>query len=288
VHDSRITNTDPTTKMLEMYVTNSPSNADYNDRYMAHYYNILLRLADCNEDFCHAMLSHDNWRWALKSFVLSHTSSDTGKLYSVILNGTLKYVGENIKFREAIFRQLIKLDGKDSRSSIDQERIETGSIKLLVAIFDGESNSLSSIEGNSDTVNTSCISHFVQGSCGGMSKLSLVFKKSITTLQEADSKQLSPGITVLKSLSLCLQCMCLTLSSFGINKVREIMQDCWPEVDDVNFMLTQIRTRTDNEWEQSYEVSSEAKLIVMQIITQASEVLTILASVEAAVQAVAE
>ena len=60
----------PTTKMLEMYVTNSPSNADYNDRYMAHYYNILLRLADCNEDFCHAMLSHDNWRWALKSFVL--------------------------------------------------------------------------------------------------------------------------------------------------------------------------------------------------------------------------
>lgn len=288
VHDNRIASTDNTTKMLEMYVTNSASNADYNDRYMAHYYSILLRLAECNTDFCHAMLSHDNWRWALKSFVLSHTSSDSGKLYSVILNGTLKYVGENVKFREAIFRQLLKLDGKDSRSSTDQERIEIGYIQLLLAVFDGEKTSHSSIEGNSDTVAMNCISHFVQGSCGGMSKLSSILKKSITVLQEADSKQLSPGIAVLKLLSLCLQCMYLTLSPFGINRVREIMQDCWPEVDDVNFMLTQIKTRTDNEWQQSYEVSSDAKITVMQIITQASEVLTILASVEAAAQAVAE
>jgi len=284
VHDNRITSADPTIKMLEMYVTNSASNADYNDRYMAHYYSILLRLAECNEEFCDAMLSHDNWRWALKSFVLSQTSSDSGKLYAVILNGTLKYVGENVKFREAIFRQLVKIDGKDSRSSIDQERIETGSIQLLLAIFDGDITSNSP----SDTASIKCISHFVQGSCGGMSKLSLVLKKCIAALQEADLKQSSPGIVVLESLSLCLQCMCLTLSSFGINRVREIMQDCWPEVDDVNFMLTQIKTRTDNEWEKSYEVSSGAKLVVMQIITQASEVLTILASVEAAAQAVAE
>merc|ERR1739846_120328 len=113
------------------------------------------------------------------------------------------------------------------------------------------------------------------------SKLSLAFKKAFIQLQEADSKEIPPDITILELLSLCLQCMCLILSSFGINKVSEIMEDCWPEVDDVNFMLTQIKTRTDKEWEQSYKVTVDAKLTVMQIITQASEVLTILASVEA-------
>jgi len=286
VHDQIPINSDPTTKMMEMYVTNSGNNANYNNKYMSHYYSILLLLADFNEEFCHSMLSHDNWRWALKSFVLNHTNSDPGKLYKVILNGTIKHVRENSKFRKIIFRYLMKPEGKDSY--IIQDRMEIGSMKLLFAIFDCEVTNQESRTGKSDANNLHCISQFVQVDCGGMSKLSSVLKRSITVLQEADSKKSPPGIVVLQFLSLSLQCMYLTLSSFGIMKVREIMEDCWTEVDDVNFMLTQIKSRTDNEWEKSYQVSRDAKLIVMQIVTQATEVLTILASVEVAAQAVRE
>ena len=96
-----------TTKLVEVYVTSSRSSFEYNERYMSHYYRLLLLFSRNSNSFRQIMLSHSNWGWSLRSFVLGEPSFDKGMVYDVILNGTLKYVKECDFFRRNMIEECV-------------------------------------------------------------------------------------------------------------------------------------------------------------------------------------
>jgi len=93
---------DSTSKLLEIYVTSMKDNESYNAKYMHHYYELLMLLANRHNDFKRKMLDHNNWRWSLKAFVLGSSGQSFGLLTETIFEGTIKYVQEDENFRNLI------------------------------------------------------------------------------------------------------------------------------------------------------------------------------------------
>ena len=265
---------DSITKMLEIYVKSSRSNCVYNNQYMTHYYSLLLSLAEINDKFCQRMLDHDNWGWSFKSFVLGSSNQDSSALYQTILNGTLHHVKNDKKFARRMFDLLVTCEGNGSL--LGQMHLETASLQVLFAIF-----SSGIIQSGANQKVEDCISDFIEKECNGLSQLSAKVKTFYDKLDEEESS--CAGI-VLQGLHISVECMLLVLNSFDLHQVRTILENTWPEVDDIQSICTQLITRGESQWEKSYGDKNEGKMDVIRIIANAKKLLNILASVEAILQ----
>ena len=257
---------DPIIKMMEIYVT-SKSNHDYNETYMMHFYSLLAILAEKNVRILKTMLDHDNWKWALRSFVLNQNIAKPGHLYDVLLRNTIKYVSHNEKFRLSIFKSLIASDGNDS--FLDSDSPDAVLI-LLDTIFDAEM-CLSNKRKN----NLHCISTFVSGEYGGMSKISVLTKTFFTQL--ADSGDVTENETGLKRLYYCVNCMLIIIRTLCNNDaIFEVFGEIWPEIDEVNSILTQIITKTEDEWNICCKDGEEGGKYVAKIVSIATDLQSLL------------
>ena len=252
-------------KMLEVFVTSS-DNFAFNNTYTVHYYRLLMALGDQSSLFLDAMLKHDNWTWSLGAFVLNQCPATRGALFETLLNGTQTYIAKNSGFRRKIFKKVTQ----DSQL-FKQNAIDVGALELLSSIFQAE------IDLRGDTVNMdqresefSCIKFFVSGKVGGMSCLSSGISTSFGKLSEHNSSRISAN-----ELSLCLRCMWLALRSLTETQLKQIMIGAWPEVDDLNSILTQITTTTNQSQDDCREEVKEiedtaCKLQKMMLAAQAT------------------
>lgn len=232
-------------KMLEVFVTSS-DNFAFNNTYTVHYYRLLMALGDQSSLFLDAMLNHDNWTWSLGAFVLNQCPSTRGALFETLLYGTQTYIAKNSGFRRKIFKKVTQ----DSQL-FKQNAVDVGALELLLSIFQAETK----LRG--DTANTdefSCIKSFVSGKVGGMSCLSSGISTSFGKLSEHSSSHMSAN-----ELSLCLRCMWLALRSLNEMQLKQIMLGAWPEVDDLNSILTQIITGRNQSQDDCRETVKEIK-----------------------------
>jgi hypothetical protein len=265
---------DPITKMMEVFIT-SNNNFDYNNTYMAHFYSLLALLADNNEQFYKAVLNHENWRWALRAFVLNQNVAKSGRLYDVILRNTLKYVEDDEKFRKVIFKTLVGTEGKEC--FLEQSNPNNAVLKILATIFDSEL-----LHNEENETNLCCVPSFISGECGGMSKISSMAKKVFSQLSETGfAKNPSDAVKLLESLYFCINCMYLIINALDVNDVKKIMTQSWPEVDEVNSIFTQIITRSEDEWVISHQDSHIAKKIVIKIVSISKDLQRLLISASA-------
>lgn len=248
---------DPVTKLLEVYITTN-NNYAYNHTYMVHYYGLLARLANNNSTFYDGVLNHENWKWALRSFVLNKTSAQ-GRLYNVILTNTVKYVEDNFKFRQAIYKVL-------SESFLQEEHVSTAALKLLSSVFDSEC-----LQSDEDESEIFCITLFVSGNYGGMSKMSSWTKN----LYEQTTKEFIDDSVDIKKVLLdlyhCMNCMFVIIGALEPKDINNIMKDCWPEVDEMNSIFMQIITRSDDEWNDCYGDDVNTKKIVDKTISTTTD-----------------
>lgn len=287
---------DHVSKLLEVYVTSMRCNESYNFDYMAHYYSLLVLLADRYEEFQRKLLDHNNWTWSLRAFVLGGTGRASGPLYDVLFPAVLRYIEDDFDFRSSLLTFIISetLDG-GKRSLITQSRIETATFKLLIKIFECGGRQCSGEDFN-------LVTTFVDKQNHGLSQLSdavYKFHKKFTeesttsgtaTNHEPPTKNNDSIIDrstspCLEGLSLSLECICIVLNAFGMNQLRTLMS-IWPEVDDMNFNCTQIVTY---EWENLIgKESIKDRIESMRVVEHASELLKILASIEAVAEVEAE
>ena len=101
IEDYRENKVDSVSKLLEIYVTSLRENMSYNVKYMSHYYSLLLLIAEEHDSFRRRILSHNNWRWALKAFVIAKNEQDYNALTRIIFEGTMKFI------RDKEFRTLL-------------------------------------------------------------------------------------------------------------------------------------------------------------------------------------
>lgn len=307
-------------KLLEVYVTSAAGNESYNARYMSHYYSLLLLLAERHRHFKKRLLEHNNWRWSLRAFVLGHTGSDAGPLCEVIVAGVTRHIEEDVSFRALMLPYLAaeNCDG-GKRSLLTQSRLETGTLKLVIKIFECEAARLRGEE-VVPVDEDNLIALFVGERHRGLSQLSTSVEKFHRQLEDfmavaatvnsdsngnststtsnnkstSSNSKIPPGMTpttpkmniILEGLSLSLECICFILNAYGMNQVRSLMSH-WPEVDDMNFICTQIVTRTQEEWDNCLGQGNEMSCRVesMRAVEHASELLKILASAEAVAEA---
>ena len=262
---------DPITKMMEVFIT-SNNNFDYNERYMVHFYNLLAFLGGENEHFYESVLSHENWKWALRVFVLNKKTAKPGRLYNVLLRNTITFVEDDEKFRKAMFNMIVACDGNES--FLEQCSPDTAVLRLLGAIFHSE---LLQKEGNKDKI--FCISKFVSGDCGGMSKISSVTKKVFSQLTDTCRTKDSPKIEkMLESLYYCINCMYSIMNALNTNEIKDVLREGWPEVDELNSIFTQIITMAEEEWLALYEKSEDARKYVAKIVSLSSDLQRLLIS----------
>jgi len=304
-------------KLLEVFVTSVRGNEIYNAKYMSHYYNLLRLLADRNKNFKRRLLEHNNWRWSLRAFVLGHTGCDSGPLYDVIFGGILRHVEDDSAFRHVILSYLAAENCEGGkRSLLTQSRLETSGLKLVIKIFECDRRRTSDSRDSNDEENL--IANFVDEPHRGLSQLSTCVEKFHRSLEEecsnsndttADSKgSVTKGTRnagggaavlvgtstaktdiILEGLALSLECLCFILNAYGMNQVRSLMSSNWPEVDDMNFICTQIVTRTQDEWDSCLDESSvKSRVESMRVVEHASELLKILASAEVVAEVEAE
>jgi len=251
---------DPVTKMMEVFITSS-NNFDYNNNYMSHFYRLITLLADHNEHFKSSVLTHENWKWALKSFVLNQNIAKAGPpLYDTILFNTVKYLQIDENFREAIFRIIVSADGKES--FLDQSNPDIASLKLLSSIFKCEI-----LKNKCPKKQPICSLSFVSGECGGMSRLSSVMKKILSQIPLESDTTSTPHI--LENLLLSLNCMHLVLQALNINDVKKVIDESWPEIDEMNSFFTQLLTRTEDEW-KIYHREDRSVTLINDIVAEAT------------------
>ena len=248
---------DSVTKLLEVYITTN-NNYAYNNTYMVHFYGLLAKLANNDTTFYDGVLNHENWKWALRSFVLNKTSAQ-GRLYNVILTNTVKYVEDNFKFRQSIYKVLSEL-------CLKEEHASTAALKLLCSVFDSER-----LQSDEDDSEIFCITLFVSGNYGGMSKMSSWTKN----LYEQTTKEFSDDSVdvgkVLLDLYYCINCMFVIIGALEPKDINNVMKDCWPEVDEMNSIFMQIITRSDDEWSDCYGDNVNTKKIVDKTISTTAD-----------------
>ena len=229
---------DPVSKMLEVFVT-SNDNAAFNNTYTVHFYKLLMALADHSSVFLKTLLKHDNWAWSLTAFVLNQNPADRGYLYQTILDGTKHYVKSHEAFRRKVYKRLVECN-----SLFLHNRLDNGALELLLAIFGAEGNAeRTDNHMDEDASPLFCISSFVSSKTGGMSRLSLALRAVFGKLSGENFCDLD-----VSDLSLCLKCMLLVLQPLSPREANQVMIGAWPEVDETNFVLTQIVTMTSQEW----------------------------------------
>jgi len=229
------TEENPITKLLEVFVTSS-DNTIFNNTYMVHFYRILMALADHNSIFLMALLRHDNWTWSLSAFVLNQSVAGKNRLYRTLLDGTIKYLEFHKLFRRKVYKKVV-----ESSSLFLQNRVDIGAIELLSAIFRIEGSEQLEHQ-RASNASPSCISSFISSKTGGMSRLSSATRSTFTKLSGNECSYHD-----ISDLGLCLSCILLPLQTLSQEEIDEMIQS-WVEVDDTNFVLTQIITRTKDEW----------------------------------------
>jgi len=253
---------------VEIYVMNTEECASYNNTYITHYYNLLIECAKYDIDFRRQVLDHNNWKWGLKSFVLS-TSTGLPKVpgcYDVLLNGTLEFVCVDRNFRESIFTVIMRPD--NDLPFLERNSLDTSSLRLIKAIFMSDGNK------------GKCNTKFINSQIRGMSQLSSAFKRFNTAFDD-DNSTSSIKETSLNGLNLSLECFCIILNSFENAKRRQIIENSWPEVDDINSTCIQIITRTDSDWERCCGNVEFDKVAILQVVSAAQDVQRIMVSVHA-------
>ncbi len=245
-------NNDPVTKMMEVFITTG-NNFDYNNTYMVHFYSLLSLLADNDKSFHKGVLTHENWKWALRSFVLNRNIAQRGQLYNVILRNTLKYVEDNERFRKSIYKLLLD-------SFLQHDHSNTAVLKLLSAIFESERIQ----NGEDDALD--CIDSFVFGDCGGMSKISSLTKNLFEQTSKDFSDDLANIEILVEDLYHGINCMFIIIESLEDEDIMKVMKESWPEVDEMNSIFMQIITRTDDEWKDCYKDSIKAEKLVRKTV----------------------
>jgi len=267
-------------KLLEMYVLSGRDYEVYNNKYMSHYYSLLLLLADCHQEFKKRFLGHNNWTWSISALVLGTFGSDSGPLHDTIYFGATFHAKGNHQFRKDLIDRILS-PGADggTRSLITQTRIETDSLRLLRIVF--------VCDKNWSEKDDYCIRNFVESRRGGLSQLSVAAMKFLKGLDDVQMNGHSK--LLVEGMSLSLECLSLILDSFGMNQIRSLISE-WPEVNEVNLLCTRLITRTDTEWRQCSEDSSMGKGEVgaVDAARHATELQKMLASVEAVAEAEAE
>lgn len=247
---------DPITKMLEVFVT-SNNNFIYNDSYMAHFYSLLALLAEKNEEFYKAVLIQGNWQWAFRTFVLNKNVAKPGRLYDVLLHNTVKFVEDDEKFRKEMYTYLMPSDC--DKTLLDSKTPDTAVLRLLAAIFDSEL-----LHHEQKKKKIARISEFVSGDCGGMSKISSIMTDLFSQLSQPET--LVPGEYNFENISYCIECMISIMNALDTKEVKILLSEGWPEVDEINFILTQIITRTEEQWASYQQNHHNAKKQVDRIV----------------------
>jgi len=285
---------DHVSKLLEIYVTSIKENEIYNAKYMTHYYSLLLRLADRHETFKRGLLDHNNWRWSLRAFVLGTTGLDEGPLHDIILGGTMRYIQEDEPFRCIMLPCLAgeAVEG-GKKSLITQSRTETGTLKLLLKFLQPETHPTrdrtdAEDADDAEDAGDNLLDAFLGEKYRGLSQLSTSAEKFHLKLENDQADANVKCDLVLEGLSLSLECICFVLNDYGMNQVHSLMTT-WPEVDDINFVCTQIVTRTSEDWKPFFDHQDVAcKIESMRVVEHASELLKILASAETVAEVEAE
>jgi len=230
---------DPIVKFLEIYVTAKEDSSVYNNTYTLHFYSILEVLADFSSTFQEELLRHDNFTWAISSFVLDQRLDKRGHLYHTLIRSAVKYLRLNVAFREKVFKKILHCSLPGSHS----DTFDIGALELLIEIFRAEGNAESMnglSDGSTDESHPSfCISSFLSSKTGGMSFLSIGVKSIFTNIS---------SLLDVQCLSLYLTCMLQVLTPLRPAQVKKVMISSWPELDEINFILTQIMTRRREEW----------------------------------------
>jgi len=267
--------TDHVMKLLEVYVTSSKQNEEFNNKYMAHYYELLVLLGKRYEAFRHRLLAHENWRWSLRAFVLGASGLDFGPVRDAIFNGSIYFAERDENFRKTLVTCLTAQDHDGNiKSLISQQRLETCSLRLLLTVFQHDLPS---------PHKKSCLTAFVEDTTSGLSQLASAVVKFHVRLDDVGGAGSKAGISsdvIIEGLGLALDCIHAVLSKLEINQVR-----LWPEVDDMNFIWTQIATRTEKEWGDSLGSSDAAQALAFRAVGRASELLQILATIETVAEA---
>ena len=266
-------------KLLELYVTaNNRSNKWYNDTYMSRYYIILVLLAERHDIFRRKLLDHENWRWALRVFVLGETGSDSGPIFQVLLEKSKKFAFVDEKFRISLVPFLFMHD-RDKRSFITQQGgIQTASLQLALTILKSEEGHQGSGE---------IMKLIIGNENGGLSQLSAAAAKFLDKLEGLEESMKTRSSTVendlrhiLKGLMLAMQCIFFIMEKHGQSKVRALLS-VWPEADDINILCHKLVTIGDEEWTENYGVCPGTDVFDYkgEIIKVASRILTMLNSV---------
>jgi len=81
---------DHMSKLLELFVTSSKTE-EYNEKYIAHYYALMISLSKLHLTFCRRMLNHGNWMWSLRVFIFNAAVNEKGELYRTLSDGAMYF-----------------------------------------------------------------------------------------------------------------------------------------------------------------------------------------------------
>lgn len=228
-------------KLLEIFVTSS-DNSVYNDLYMTDYYDLVAFMAKKNDTIYEEVINHDNWQWALRSFLLNKNITRRGFLYETLLHHTTEFVYKDSRFRRKMFSNLVPSDNDES---LELSAVPAA-LNLLTNIFEAE-NRLDT----KDIKKKPCINKFLSFNYGGMSKISTIMKEGFVQLcTSCEAEGQTVELEAMEKVDFCLQCMTQLLGSLYVNQINILMRENWPEVDEINSLCTQIITLYDEEWEQ--------------------------------------
>ncbi len=233
-------------KIMDIYVT-AKDNDVFNNTYTVHFYSILEALGDHDESFLEDILKHENFTWAISAFVLDQLPKFHGRLYIHLLRIATKYLRQNAGFRRKLYEKILDCSALFGHSN---STIDSGTLELLIEIFKADErfditddDDEDSVMISDDSDSYSCISSFVSSKTGGMSRLSIAVKVIFANI----SSNGNTSYLDMNCLFLCLSCMFEALQSLLPFQVKKVIYDL-PELDDTNFVLTQIITQSEQEW----------------------------------------
>ena len=228
---------DPFNKILEVFVT-SNENAVFNNLYIVHFYKMLIDFGDHSSKFLNFLLRHDNWTWSLSAFVLNQDPAGRRCLYQTLLDSTKKYIQSDERFRRKVYTKIVECSKLFLRKSVD-----IGALELLISIFKAEGSLPHSSNGmDLDDAPRRCITAFISSKTGGMSILSAITKAIFDKLSEESLCDLD-----IVYLYACLKCTEVAIGPLTPKEVKKVIGS-WPEFDETSFILTQVVTRTKQEW----------------------------------------
>jgi len=98
---------DHMTKLLELFVTSSKTK-EYNEKYIANYYNPMISLSKPHPTFCWRILNHGNWMWSLRVFIFNAAVNEKGEMYQTQSDDAIFFAVWDVPFWEALFKELLE------------------------------------------------------------------------------------------------------------------------------------------------------------------------------------